>query len=68
MKKSNPQMKSCTTKREAYAGLTRDCLSCSHSMSTDDEAGEQILVCADCVGHEGSFITVAEDFCCENYN
>ena len=61
-------MKACAMKCETKTGLTRDCLICGHSMSADDKDGEQILVCADCIGREGELITVAEDFFCENYN
>lgn len=42
---------------------TKDCLSCSASMSADDENGEQYLVCST-HGYE----RVPEDGCCEDYN
>lgn len=55
-------------KRFAAAQHGDDCLRCSHSMSGDDEAGNQILVCMDCPGHEGEVLTVDENSFCLNFN
>ena len=43
--------------------LKKDCLSCSCSMSADDENGEHYLVCS---AH--NYERVPEDGCCEDYN